>query len=144
MACLDELNQAPDKTWIGISRTGEMRKFETLGQFQQYQEALGCRPIRPSPYVKSNAGQNTTPTGFLEFKPRDEATQARFDATSDQWEGVNASEEAVKQGLFVEDSAQPASLREKKAQPTMAPPQSERGPPPTPAPAPTNDVCSIQ
>jgi hypothetical protein len=144
MACLDELNQAPDKTWIGISRTGEMRKFETLGQFQQYQEALGCRPIRPSPYVKSNAGQNTTPTGFLEFKPRDEATQARFDATSDQWEGVNASEEAVKQGLFIEDSAQPASLREKKPQPTMARPQSERAPPVTPTPAPTNDVCSIQ
>jgi hypothetical protein len=137
MACLDELNQEPDKTWVGISRTGEMRKFETLGQFQQYQEALGCRPIRPSPYVKSNAGQNTTPTGFLEFKPRDEATQARFDATSDQWEGVNASDAAVKQGLFVEDSAEPANLREKKAKPMMTPP-------PTPTPAPTNDVCSIQ
>jgi hypothetical protein len=138
MACLDELNQKPDKTWIGISRsTGEMRTFETLGHFQQYQEALGCRPIRPSPYVKSNAGQNTIHTGFLEFKPRDEATQARFDAMSDQWEGVNASEEAVKQGVFVEDSAQPASLREKK-------PQPQQQPPPTPAPAPTNDICSIQ
>lgn len=138
MACLDELNQAPDKTWIGISRsTGEMRKFETLGQFQQYQEALGCRPIRPSPYVKSNAGQNTIPTGFLEFKPRDAATQARFDAMSDQWEGVNASEEAVKQGLFIEDSAQPAALREKK-------PVPQAQPPPAPAPATTNDICSIQ
>jgi hypothetical protein len=136
MACLDELNQKPNKTWVGISRsTGEMRTFETLGQFQQYQEALGCRPIRPSPYVKSNAGQNTIPTGFLEFKPRDEETQARFDAMSDQWEGVNASEDAVKQGVFVEDSAQPANLREKKAQPQ---------PQPAPAPAPTNDICSIQ
>jgi hypothetical protein len=136
MACLDELNQKPDKTWIGISRsTGEMRTFETLGHFQQYQEALGCRPIRPSPYVKSNAGQNTIHTGFLEFKPRDEATQARFDAMSDHWEGVNASEEAVKQGVFVEDSAQPANLREKKQQPQQQPP---------PTPAPTNDICSIQ
>ena len=145
MACLEELNQKPDKTWIGISRTtGEMRTFETLGQFQQYQDALGCRPVRPSPYVKSNAGQNTTPTGFLEFKPRDAETQARFDATSHQWEGVNASEAAVKQGLFIEDAAEPAAIREKKPQPTMAPPQSERGAPPAPAPAPTNDVCSIQ
>jgi hypothetical protein len=142
MACLDELNQAPNTTWIGISRsTGEMRKFETLGQFQEYQEALGCRPIRPAPYVKSNAGQNTTPTGFLEFKPRDAETQSRFDATSDQWEGVKASEDAVKQGLYIEDSAQPAAIREKKVQPTMAPPVSERA---TPTPAPTNDICSLQ
>ena len=140
MACLEELNQKPDKTWIGISRTtGEMRTFETLGHFQQYQDALGCRPVRPSPYVKSNAGQNTTPTGFLEFKPRDAETQARFDATSDQWEGVNASEAAVKQGLYTEDAALPASIREKKPQPSTLPP-----PTPAPAPAATNDICSIQ
>jgi hypothetical protein len=146
MACLDELNQSPDKTWIGISRTGEMRKFETLGQFQQYQEALGCRMIRPAPYVKSNAGQNTTPTGFLEFKPRDEATQARFDAMSDQWEGVNASDAAVKQGLFIEDSAQPGGLREKKSQPLLIPPpRSDRGAAAAATPTqPTNDICSIQ
>jgi hypothetical protein len=135
MACLDELNQSADKTWIGISRsTGDMKKFETLGQFQQYQEALGCQPIRPSPYVESIAGKNTTPTGFLEFKPRDAATQARFDALSDQWEGAKASEEAVKQGLFIEDAAEPARIREKKPKPQPAP-----VPPP-----PTNDVCSIQ
>jgi hypothetical protein len=135
MACLDELNQSGDKTWIGISRaTGDMKKFETLGQFQQYQEALGCPPIRPAPYVESIAGKNTTPTGFLEFKPRDATTQARFDALSDQWEGAKASEDAVKQGLFVEDAAEPARIREKKPQPTPAP---------VPAPQ-TNDVCSIQ
>jgi hypothetical protein len=137
MACLDELKQQPNKKWVGTSKTGERRTFETLGQFQQYQDALGCRPIRPSPYVKSNAGQNTTPTGFLEFKPRDSATQSRFDAMSDQWEGVNASEDAVKQGLFIEDSAQPAGLRDKK-------PQSQPAPAPAPAPAATNDICSIQ
>jgi hypothetical protein len=142
MACLDELNQAPDTTWIGISRsTGEMQKFETLGKFQEYQEALGCRPIRPAPYVKSNEGKNTTPTGFLEFKPRDAETQARFDATSSHWEGAKASEDAVKQGLYIEDSAQPAAIREKKVQPTMAPPVSARA---APTPAPTNDICSLQ
>jgi hypothetical protein len=141
MACLDELNQSADKTWIGISRaTGDMKKFENIAQFQEYQKALGCAPVRASPYVESNAGKNTTPTGFLEFKPRDAAMQARFDATSDQWEGAKASEEAVKQGLFIEDSADPIT-REKKAQPMMSPPQSTRG---AQAPAPTNDVCSIQ
>ena len=135
MACLDELNQAADKqTWIGISRaTGDMKKFQSISQFQDYQQALGCSPVRPSPYVESNAGKNTTPTGFLEFKPRDAETQARFDATSDQWEGVKASDEAVKQGLFVEDSATPTT-RERKPQQSVLPP---------PTPAPTNDVCSI-
>jgi len=141
MACLDELNQEPDKTWVGIARTGEMRKFETLGDFKKYQEALGCREIRPSPYVEPIAGKNTTPTGFLEFKPRDTATQARFDAMSDQWEGVYASDAAVKQGLYIEDSAEPARIRGKKPQLTMPPPQSERAAPP---PAKTNDICSIQ
>jgi len=136
MACLDELNQAADKqTWIGISRaTGDMKKFQSISQFQDYQQALGCSPVRPSPYIESNAGKNTTPTGFLEFKPRDAETQARFDATSDQWEGVKASDEAVKQGLFIEDSANPAT-RERKPQQSVLPP---------PTPAPTNDVCSIQ
>jgi hypothetical protein len=135
MACLDELNQSADKTWIGISRTtGEMKKFETISQFQQYQEALGCAPVRPAPYVQSVASKNTIPTGFLEFKPRDAATQARFDATSDQWEGVSASDAAVKQGMFLEDSAQPAE-REKKPQPSVLPP---------PPPAKTNDLCLLQ
>lgn len=134
MACLDELNQAADKTWIGISRaTGDMKKFENIAQFTDYQQALGCPPVRPSPYVQSIAAKNTTHTGFLEFKPRDAATQARFDATSDQWEGAKASEAAVKQGLFIEDSAEPAGVREKKPQPIASPP-----------PPPTNDVCSIQ
>lgn len=141
MACLDELNQYPDKTWIGISRSGEMRKFETLGQFKEYQEALGCRDIRPSPYVEPIAAKNTTPTGFLEFKPRDSATQSRFDAMSDQWEGVNASDAAVKQGLFVEDSAVPARIQQKKPQPMLPPPQSERA---APAPPKTNDLCVLQ
>ena len=141
MACLDELNQSKDKTWIGISRSGEMRKFETLGDFKKYQDALGCREIRPAPYVEPIAGKNTYRTGFLEFKPRDEATQARFDATSDQWEGVYASDAAVKQGLFIEYSAEPSRIREKKPQPMLPPPQSERA---TPAPAKTNDLCVVQ
>lgn len=134
MACLDELNQQPSKKWIGISRaTGENRTFETLGQFRQYQDALGCRPIRPSPYVQPIDTQNTIPTGFLEFKPRDAKTQARFDPMSDHWEGANASEEAVKKGVFIEDSAEPASTRERKAQPVKAEP-----------PKTTNDLCILQ
>ena len=116
MACLDELKQQPNKKWVGTSKTGERRTFETLGQYNEYIEALGCPPIRPAVYVPPNPGKNTIPTGFLEFKPRDAETQARFDALSATWEGPEASEEAVKQGLYKEDSAD-AATREKKPQP---------------------------
>jgi hypothetical protein len=144
MACIDELNQSANKqTWIGLSKSsGDSKIFQSISQFQEYQEALGCPPVRPAPYVESIAGKNTTHTGFLEFKPRDKVTQARFDAMSDQWEGVNASENAIKQGLYLEDSAAPASIREKKPQPMFTPPESARGA--APPPAATNDICSIQ
>jgi hypothetical protein len=147
MACLEELNQAADKSWIGISRTtGQMQKFTTLGQFEDYQKALGCTlPVRPAPYVEPIASRNTIPTGFLEFKPRDTATQARFDATSDQWEGSLASHEAVKQGLFKEDSAETVT-REQKPKPLLPRPISEKAVQPVQPvqPVKTNDVCSIQ
>ena len=77
--------------------------------YQDYVNALDKKSIPSTSY---NA-QTTTRTGFLEFKPRDAETQARFDALSATWEGPEASEEAVKQGLYKEDSAD-AATREKK------------------------------
>jgi hypothetical protein len=140
MACLEELNQKPNKTWIGISRTtGQARTFESISQFEEYQRALGCSiPVRPAPYVKPIAEENTTATGFLEFKPRDPETQSRFDATSDQWEGAEASAAAVRHGLFIQDTGETLT-RQRKPQPKPPAPVSERA-----APAPTNDICSIQ
>lgn len=59
--------------------------------------------VRPS---SSYNATSTTPTGFLEFKPRDMATQRRFDAMSPAWEGVESSMKAVEQGLYSLDSAE--------------------------------------
>jgi len=56
-------------------------------------------------------GMITTPTGFLEFKPRDSATQARYDAMQDSWEGVKPSEAAIARGVFVLDYAADAKDR---------------------------------
>jgi hypothetical protein len=59
-------------------------------------------------------GMMTTPTGFLEFKPRDSVTQARYDAMQDQWEGVKPSEAAIARGVFVLDYAGDAKDRANK------------------------------
>lgn len=46
------------------------------------------------------AGEYTTPTGFLEFAPRDPVAQAQYSALSPGWEGVESSEKAVADGKF--------------------------------------------
>jgi hypothetical protein len=48
----------------------------------------------------------TTPTGFLEFKPRDMETQKKYDAMSPSWEGVDSSMKAVEQGVYSLDAAE--------------------------------------
>lgn len=59
--------------------------------------------VRPS---SSYNATSTTPTGFLEFKPRDMETQKKYDAMSPAWEGVESSMKAVEQGLYSLDSAE--------------------------------------
>jgi hypothetical protein len=41
----------------------------------------------------------------MEFRPRDPVTQAKYDAMSPTWEGVDSSIKAVEQGLYKLDSA---------------------------------------
>ena len=48
----------------------------------------------------------TTRTGFLEFKPRDMATQKKYDAMSPEWECVDSSMKAVERGDYSLDSAE--------------------------------------
>lgn len=60
--------------------------------------------------------KTTTPSGFLEFKPRDMATQVKYDAMSPEWQGVDSSMKAVERGLYALDSA------EKGRDPTKPPP----------------------
>jgi hypothetical protein len=85
----------------------EKVKVQPLDDYQKYVAAL----------------KNTTPTGFLEFKPRDEAAQAKYSAMSPTWEGIESSDAAIARGEYALDSADPARLREaKKPQPQYVPP----------------------
>ena len=50
--------------------------------------------------------KTTTPSGFLEFKPRDMTTQVKYDAMSPEWQGVDSSIKAVERGDYALDSAE--------------------------------------
>lgn len=79
---------------------------------------------KPKPSTAYNA-TSTTPTGFLEFKPRDMETQKKYDAMSPGWEGVDSSMKAVQQGVYALDSAE---TTKREARPQYAP--SDKVPPP--------------
>ena len=80
-------------------------------------------PQTPIPSTTYNAS-TTTRTGFLEFKPRDMATQRKYDAMSPTWEGVDSSMKAVQEGVYALDSAE---TKDPKQRPLYAP--AERGVP---------------
>ena len=113
MACINYLNQNGDTgVWTGIERsTGKARTFNTLEDYKQYTKSLEaqgtyCGEVAPNYAEAWKPGQNTTPTGFLQFRPRDPVTQAKYSALSKTWEGVESSEKAVAAGLFSLDSAE--------------------------------------
>jgi hypothetical protein len=94
----------------------EKVKVQPLDDYQKYVGAL----------------KNTTPTGFLEFKPRDAAAQAKYSAMSSSWEGIESTNAAIARGEFALDAAEPGRLK-----PSQPPPQ------PQPEPRPSSS-CVIQ
>jgi hypothetical protein len=44
-------------------------------------------------------------TGFIDLTPKKPELQARYDAMSGSWEGVKASEGAIKSGVFTTEFA---------------------------------------
>jgi len=71
-------------------------------------------------------GVITTATGFLEFKPRDSGTQAKYDAMQDSWEGVKSSEASVASGTFALDYASDVKERGAKAPQQQQQPQKQQ------------------
>ena len=73
--------------------------------FKSYGDYLVAtqKDVRPGSSYNATV---TTPTGFLEFKPRDMETQKKYDAMSPSWEGVDSSMKAVEQGVYSLDSAE--------------------------------------
>jgi len=142
MACITSLEQNRDRTWSGRSvKTGETRKFQTLDDYNQYTKSLEdqgrfCADAEKQYLPNYKPGKMTTPTGFLEFAPRDPETQSKYSAMDSKWEGVASSEAAIARGDYDLDAAEKnrADLRAKKPQPVFTNPQV--------APTPAN--CSIQ
>lgn len=73
--------------------------------FKSYGDYLVAtqKDVRPGSSYNATV---TTPTGFLEFKPRDMEIQKKYDAMSPSWEGVDSSMKAVEQGVYSLDAAE--------------------------------------
>ena len=88
-----------------------------IKQYSDYLKAVDreAPPMTSAPNTMYNTNLNVTPTGFLEFQPRDMNTQRKYDALSPSWEGVESSHAAVARGDYSLDSAETTrrELREK-------------------------------
>ena len=65
--------------------------------WQGYITALGTQKA-PKSSIDTGAYSNTeggAPTGFVEWKPKNENIQKRYDAMNRSWEGIKASEDAA-------------------------------------------------
>jgi hypothetical protein len=97
----------------------ESKKMASLDELRNHKN-LGPN-IPPTPHYtdytqsleKNTApgGAITTPTGFLEFKPRDSVTQAKYDAMQPSWQGAKESEAAIAKGSYLPDYAGDAKER---------------------------------
>jgi hypothetical protein len=111
MACLTSLEQQQDG-WSGVAlKTGQVKKFKTLDDYNRYVKSLEeqgtyCATIEPQYTQQYTQGESRQEPGFMMFKPRDEAAQAKYSAMSKTWEGVESSEAAVARGDFSLDSAE--------------------------------------
>jgi hypothetical protein len=76
----------------------------------------------------------TTRTGFMEFKPRDMATQAKYDAVSPTWQGIESTNAAIARGDYSLDSAE-ATRQELRAQYAPKPREQPVSVPETKAPS---------
>jgi hypothetical protein len=92
-------------------KTGETKKFTTLDDYQRYLKSLEVQgtycPEVEAKYTQAyKPGTNTTPTGFLEFQPRDPVSQSKYSAMSPTWEGIESSEAAIASGVYDLDKAE--------------------------------------
>jgi hypothetical protein len=74
--------------------------------WEGYLAALGKTPIpqttAPAPYLTSSSDLGVS--GFLDLSPKSPEIQARYDAMSGSWAGVDASNKAISKGVFSVDA----------------------------------------
>ena len=117
MACLTRLDyDETAKQYVGKDyRTGETKTFQTLDGYKSYVNALNTIGIacETAPLPKEKERKKLPPestyvaSGFMEFSPRDPESQAKYSAMSPAWEGIEASESAISQGLYALDTVIP-------------------------------------
>jgi hypothetical protein len=112
MTSLNDLSQEP---LIGP-------KLSATEQYKRYLESLG---------------KLYTHTGFLEFSPRDQETQSKYDAMQPTWEGVESSDKAIAKGLYVLDHASDDRGSKSTVQVTPPIPKTE------PAPKESSSFCVV-
>jgi hypothetical protein len=133
MASIATLTEETNKNvWSGTSaRTGEAKVFQPLKDYTGYTNSLDKSAIAEH----YTPGVNTTPTGFLEFSPRDPVGQAKYDAMQTSWEGVESSDRAIARGDYSLDAAETITRELRKPMPSlqMPPPRKTR-----------EDYCCLQ
>ena len=74
--------------------------------WEGYLAALGKTPVpqttAPAPYLTSSSDLGVS--GFLDLSPKSPEIQARYDAMSGSWAGVDASNKAISKGVFSTDA----------------------------------------
>jgi hypothetical protein len=113
MACITALQEnAETGKWAGFAiNQGETKTFNTLDDYKAYTKALEnegtyCPEAQPQYATKYNKVPSNQESGFLQFRPRDTATQNKYDAMSPSWEGVASSDAAIARGDYSLDSAE--------------------------------------
>ena len=86
--------------WVGKSKDGNVQAFQSLEDYKQFLKNLAnVGKICPDVSVPMAPPPETTtrsmPTGFLEFLPRNQAEQDKYDPMSKYWQGQEASEKAI-------------------------------------------------
>jgi hypothetical protein len=70
--------------------------------WEGYQNALSTNPIpattKEPVAIYPTSDSRIGVSGFLDLKPKDPKTQAKYDAMSWEWKGVKASEKAATRG----------------------------------------------
>lgn len=70
--------------------------------WEGYMNAVGGNPVpqssMPAPYPTSDSTKGTS--GFLDLQVKKPDIQAKYDAMSGSWAGVEASTAAIKNGVF--------------------------------------------
>jgi len=111
-----------------------------LSDYENYLKALRGEAAGTIPNTMYGTKRNTTPSGFKEFSPRDEAAQAKYDALSPAWEGIESSEAAIARGDYDLDRAEKTRAELRKSVPK---PEAPAPPPAPPAEKEESSYCVV-